>query len=130
MNEMLKELFPPDVPPVLRWRLAIFAFSVLVVFHIVWACGWLEFLGISGFAKASDLEQRVTKVTQEVAGVKQGVNEIKIQLLEQSIFDAKERECTAGDVAARRFFASRVLSLSREYYALAGSTINIPPCRN
>ena len=106
MNEMLKELFPPDVPPVLRWRLAIFAFALLVVFHIMWACGWLEFMGISGFAKAADLEQRVTKVQNEVVGLKQGVNEIKIQLLEQSLFDAKERECTATDVQARRFFAA------------------------
>ena len=46
MKEVIKELFPPDTPPILRWRLAVFAFCILVMFHIVWACGWLEPLGI------------------------------------------------------------------------------------
>lgn len=123
MKEAIKELFPPDVPPVMRWRLAMFGFCVLVIFHIIWACGWLEPLGIGGFAKAADLEKRVSAVERDT-------KDIKIQLIEQSIFDAKESECTATDERAKRFFSQRVIALSREYFSLSGQSIDIPPCRN
>lgn len=130
MKDAIKEIFPPDVPPIVRWRLAIFAMVLLFLFHVAWACGWLETIGVgSGFAKASENEARFSSVTQEMVAVKRDVKDIKVQLLEQGIFDAKESECTATDATARRFFASRVQSLSREYQTLTSLVFNIPPCR-
>jgi hypothetical protein len=124
MKDAIKELFPPGVPPVLKWRLAVFAVVVLFLFHIAWACGWLESTGLgSGFASASELNSRVS-------AVEGNVKDIKLSLIEQSIFDAKESECTATDPQARRFFASRVQTLSREYQALSGYVFSIPPCRS
>jgi hypothetical protein len=124
VKDALKELFPPGVPPVLKWRLAMFAAVVLFLFHVAWACGWLESLGLgTGFASASELDRRVSVVETNV-------KDIKLSLIEQSIFDAKESECTASDLQARRFFASRVQTLSREYYALSGFVFSIPPCRS
>lgn len=124
VKDALKELFPPEVPPILKWRLAVFAVVVLFLFHVAWACGWLEPLGIgSGFATATELNSRVT-------AVETNVKDIKITLIEQSIFDAKESECTATDPQARRFFASRVQTLGREYYVITNIVFNIPPCRS
>lgn len=124
MKDAIKELFPPGVPPVLKWRLAMFAIVVLFLFHIAWACGWLSSFGVgSGFATASELDSRVT-------AVEDNVKDIKLSLIEQSLYDAKESECTATDPQARRFFASRVQTLSREYQILAKMIFNIPPCRN
>lgn len=123
MKDAIKELFPPEVPPVLKWRLAMFAVCVLFLFHIAWACGWLGNLGIgAGFATASELDSRAT-------AVEENVKDIKLTLIEQGIFDAKESECTATDPQARRFFASRVQTLSREYQILSRVIFNIPPCR-
>lgn len=124
VKDAIKELFPPEVPPIIRWRLAVFAMVVLFLFHIAWACGWLESLGVgSGFATATELNSRVT-------AVESNVKDIKLSLIEQSIFDAKESECTATDPQARRFFASRVQALSREYSVLSNLVFNIPPCRS
>lgn len=123
MKDALKELFPPGVPPIVKWRLAVFAVVVLFFFHIAWACGWLDHLGFgSGFASATELDRRV-------GAVETNVKDIKLSLIEQSIFDAKESECTATDPQARKFFSSRVQTLSREYQALSGFVFSIPPCR-
>lgn len=130
MNEVIKSLLPPEDSPVKRWRQAIAATVIMLVLAVAAGFGMFSWLGFGGFARASDLEERVNKVTADVAGVKQGVDEIKIQLLEQSVFDAKERECSSTDAAARQFFSKRVLSLSREYQLLAAASIIIPPCRN
>lgn len=124
MKDAIKELFPPGVPPVLKWRLAMFASGVLFLFHIAWACGWLQSFGFgSGFASAAELDRRVTVVEDNV-------KDIKLSLIEQNIFVAKESECTATDPQARRFFASRVQTLSREYHLIAKVPFNIPPCRS
>lgn len=123
MKDAIKELFPPGVPPLLKWRLAVFAMTVLFLFHIAWACGWLSSFGFgTGFATAAELDLRATRVEDNV-------KDIKLSLIEQGIFDAKESECTATDPQARRFFASRVQNLSREYQTLARVVFNIPPCR-
>jgi hypothetical protein len=122
VKDALKELFPPEVPPVLKWRLAVFAVVVLFLFHVAWACGWLEGVGMgTGFASAAELDRRVSVVEGNV-------KDIKLSLIEQSIFDAKESECTATDPRAKRFFALRVQTLSREYQILADVIFNIPPC--
>ncbi len=124
VKEELKVLFPPGVPPILKWRLAIFAVILLFLIHISWACGWLEDWGLgSGFALASELDHRVLTVEGSV-------RDIKLSLIEQSLYDAKESECTATDPMAKRFFALRVQTLSREYQDLARVIFNIPPCRN
>lgn len=124
MKDALKELFPPGVPPILKWRLAMFAVVVLFLFHVAWACGWLEKFGVgTGFASASELDRRV-------GAVETNVKDIKLSLIEQSLYDAKESECTATDPRAKRFFISRVQTLSREYQSISGFVFDIPPCRN
>lgn len=113
LKEAVKELFPPEVPPLMRWRLAVFAYGVVGILTALWA------VSPYGFAYASDLN-----------AIKNDVNDIKTTLLEQSIFAAKESECTAVDDSARRFFQQRVLSLGRDYYRLTGIPVTVPPCRS
>jgi hypothetical protein len=112
MKELLKELFPPDIPPIARWRLMVFGCCIYAVMFGVWA------VSPYGFAWAGD---------QEMLEVK--VKDINVNLLEQSLFDAKESECASTTVEARRFFSRRVIALSREYQQLAKVQIGIPPCR-
>lgn len=112
MKELLKELFPPDIPPIARWRLAVFGCCVYTVMFGFWS------VSPYGFAWAGDQEALETKV-----------DDIEIILLEQNLFDAKESECASTTVEARRFFSRRVAALSREYQRLAKVQIGIPPCR-
>lgn len=38
-----------------------------LVFHVLWACGWLAFAGIgAGFAKAEDAERKIEKAIEPV----------------------------------------------------------------
>lgn len=123
MKDALKEIFPPDVPPVVRWRLAMFAAALGFIFHIAWACGLLEPMGLQGFARASSVEQ----VTAEVDGVKGRLASIQTDLLEQRLFDARLKQCTAETSDARQFYARQVESLYRELYRLNPAT-RIPDC--
>lgn len=131
MKELVKEIFPPDVPPTLRWRLAVFGAFVVTFLHIAWAWGVFAILGPSwaGFAKASDLKDEVAKVTTKFEEVHQVGVEIKTSLLEKSAFDAKDSECTSTDPAAKRFFQLEIAKLNREYYRLTRTPLNLPPCK-
>jgi hypothetical protein len=71
-----------------------------------------------GFVRAGDFN-----------ALKGNVSDVQVTLLEQSIFAAKDSECSSTDVDAQAYFRTRVFSLSREYYKLTGVPANIPPCR-
>lgn len=113
MKELLKELVPPDLPAVARWRMAIFlACSVSLIF-MVWSISpW-------GFVRASDFQKGMSTV-----------QEVRLAQVEQNLFEAKESECSSDNFEARRFFSRRVLTLSREYAMLTGVNMEMPPCQN
>lgn len=113
MREVLKELLPPDVPPVVRWRLAVACVCAGMLFFMGWAISpW-------GFARAGDMNN-----------IQSDINDVKISQLEQALFSAKDSECTSPDPVARSFFRQRVLSLSRDYFRITGISANIPPCKD
>lgn len=126
----LKELLPPDVPPVQRWRLAVAGTIVLLFLIVGGSYGVFSKFGWMGFARASEIDEKIKPVVEKVDRLEGSVKELRLQQIEDGIFSAKESECTASDPVARRFFSARVLSLSREYFSLSGTSINIPPCRN
>lgn len=120
MKDFIVQLFPPDVPPVARWRLMVFAAFLLVFFHIGWACGWFQKIGLGqGFAMASEMQD-----------MKRDTEDIRLRLLSQDLFEAKSSECEATSPSAKAFFQRRVLSLSKEYYDLTKVLAVIPPCAN
>lgn len=126
VREILQELFPPGTSRIARWRLAVFGALSFVFFHVAWACGFLTQFGLIGFAKAEE----ITAVTHNVESLSAALDEVKIQLLEQSIFEAKDSECTATDSRSVRFFQERVIEKAREYRKISGIDFDIPPCRN
>lgn len=123
-----KELLPPDVPPVQRWRLSIAAAIFALFFIIGGSYGMFSKFGWMGFARASEIDEKIAPVVKKVDRLEGSVKEIRLQQIEDSIFSAKESECKSTDLNAKRFFSSRVLALSREYFNLAGTSISIPPC--
>jgi hypothetical protein len=111
MKDVLKEIIPPDLGPIARWRLAIFICSSVSILFMCWAVSPI------GFALAEDVEKTNSMV-----------KEVRLAQMEQYLFDAKETECSSDNAEARRFFAKRVLTLSREYSTMAGMKMDIPPC--
>lgn len=129
MSDVIKSLLPPENDPVKRWRLVVAASVIVLGLAVVAGFGAFSGVGFGGFARASDLDARVSETSKELAGVKRDVKGVKLQLLEQSVFDAKESECRSTDLNSRRFFSQRVLELARVYYEVSeGMALGIPPC--
>ena len=116
MKELIQELVPPDLPPVARWRIAVFLVCSVCILFMAWSISpW-------GFVLAEDF-QKVTST----------VKEVRVAQVEQYLFDAKESECSSiasGSNRAREFFSRRILTLNREYFILTGIPMDIPPCQN
>ena len=120
LKTALASLFPPGVPAVARWRLAMFAAIVLLFAHVAWACGWLKWLGIGeGFAYAG-----------EVVKVRDDVSSLKVELIEQQIWETRVRQCEAVrggyDMTA---YGQRVTQLLAKYQALTNRTFPLLSCR-
>lgn len=115
-SSMLKALFEFFIPPVnqdletrRRWRIAIgFAVFCLSCATLV-SYGVFSPFGHQGFAHSSD------------------VKSIKIELLEQRIFDARLRQCGAGSQESRQFYAAKVQELLSKFRETEGQ-YRLPSC--
>lgn len=100
MFKQVFELFVGDMTPEQKRFLIRTAFRFLLVFHIAWACGWLQFMGLVGFAQAGELAD--VKSDLGVLMTKQNIEtrtsfETEIKRLEQEIFNAEAKIIEAGD---------------------------------
>lgn len=118
MKEAISALFPPGVPALVRWRLAVFAVLVVMIGHVIWACGWLDRFGVGGgFAYAADMIR-----------VSDDVSSIKVELIEQKLFDTRVRQCSAQSREPRIFYSEKLQELMRRYRELTESDYNPPQC--
>lgn len=93
-----------------------FAAAALFGLHVIWACGGFERLGLGGFAYAGDVD----KLRGEVMS-------IKVELVEQRIFESRVRQCES-DSGASRFYRGQLQELMRKYRELTGSDYELPAC--
>jgi hypothetical protein len=96
-TSMFKDLFDFLIPPrddtpenIRRWRIAIGVVSAISCLHVLSSLGGLQYLGVSGFARASD------------------VVAINAEIQEERIFEARLRQCTATTQESRQFYAKQV----------------------
>lgn len=117
--DVARELFPPGVPTILRWRLAMFLLSIVMLFHVAWACGWLLYLGLgNGFAKA-----------EEVQSLKSDINALRTVALEQNMFDMHIKRCAAAPGSPIKIFlAEKIQTLQAEYVQVTGRYYVLPSC--
>lgn len=95
---------------VVGWR-------ALLVLHIAVACGWMAWAGMPGFAYASD-----------VTSVRNDVSSIKVELLEQRIFDTRLRQCESTSAEPRTFYREKLQELMRKYRELTAADYRLPGC--
>lgn len=119
LRDVAKEIFPPGVPAILRWRLAMFAVVMLMLFHIAWACGWLAYAGLGdGFAHAAE----VNKVQGDISTLRESI-------LEQQLFDMHIKRCASPDGSEiRTYLAEKIQTKQKEYRRITGAIYDLPGC--
>jgi hypothetical protein len=131
VRDALKELFPPGVPPLLKWRLAMFAFVVLTSAHIFWACGWIP--GVGGFALASDMDQQ----QQTIAALEKSITTLALNGLRVQLRETRRLQCAAiadtiagvpGAAQRKIVHAAELERLKEEYADLRGQQWTEPSC--
>jgi hypothetical protein len=113
MKIFIDMLIPPindDPERVRRWRICVGFGTIVLFFHVAWACGFLAPLGLSGFAYAND------------------VDEIKTTMLEESLFESRVRQCTAQTSELRQIYGNRVQQLLTKYQQTTGENYQLPGC--
>lgn len=106
----------------------------VLVFHILFACGWLTGLGLQGFAKAGEVEdvkqelsEQIQEVSKDVGRLdsamrryqreqKQTAMELEIRRLDQEIFNMEARIAEAQQAGTRvdRIYGERLSQLKSE----------------
>ncbi len=90
----------------------------LVSVHMLWVCGLLTTVGLtSPFAAAAEAES-----------LKDNVSEIKVQLLEQSLLEARLRQCKAETPDSKQYYFERLQEKMNAYYNLTKRNYPIPAC--
>lgn len=86
---------------------------------MLWASGALAFagIGVSPFASASE----VARLNQDVTG-------IKVQLLEQTLFDVRLRQCKAESTESRQYYYERLQEKMNDYFYITGRNWQPPAC--
>lgn len=119
MKEMLKELAPPDLPALTRYRLVISGtvLGLLVSAGASW--GLFGLFGIPGFAYASDVDD-----------LKLDVGSIKIDLLEERMYTARRLWCGTKTQESRQFYNRQISAMHRQYFKWTGGiSVDLPTCK-
>lgn len=141
MKEVLALLFPPGVPAIQRWRLAMFAAVAVLIFFMLWSIGSFASTPLGdGFARASPMRAEIDhkqgellKVISELtATVQNSIRERKRELaksLQTQIRAQALKNCKAK-TSVEREETNREIDLLQEQYAEAdgGRPYDVPEC--
>jgi hypothetical protein len=107
------------------WRCA------LVIF-IAFAMGWFGFMGVPGFARADQVDQKIAKqvapLTSQVSNLTQAVKiatdaqtEQTLALLRVAITDGLVKKCHAAKDETKSIYRQQVAEAQARYYRLTGN---------
>lgn len=137
VKDVLIELFPPDVPRLVRWRLMISFTCAVFLFHIAWACGFVP--GVPGFALADDVDQKIDQamqpvraqlgqITTQIASQDDILKSIRLDQLAARIRDLQQQRCEAKDRHVKESIDEEIDRQQRQYRVLAGERCPLPAC--
>jgi hypothetical protein len=106
----------------LQWRWAVAMLLLLTtmtqLMHILIACGWLSWLGVPGFAYASD-----------VADLSIAQRRTEIRQVEKYLMDMEATNCRAlSQGKPTRYIVEQIRANAQEYKSLSGQTWQRPTC--
>lgn len=70
------------------------------------------------------------RVSDQVRGVEEQLRILRAENVQDHIFEAKLRACSANSADSRRFFSARIAVLSDEYFKLRGANPFVPACED
>ncbi len=88
--------------------------------HVAWACGFLAFAGLEGFAKA-----------ETVAAMTQQLSDIRIGQLKSEILQTRAIQCKmikSGDAAALQIVTRDLQNVLEAYQSITRQPYPLPPC--
>lgn len=121
-----KALVPPGLNPSARLKydlavsISLGVIALSMVAHVAMACGFMSWLGISGFALASDVSTQQAQLTT-----------IQLSQINRDIRDAKRQICLAQQTknqAALTSWAMTLQSAKGQYFAVTKSWPDVQTC--
>lgn len=132
--DKILSFFLGDIPPEQRAVFTRLLFRGLFMVHIAWACGWLAFAGLAGFAQASEVQKVKDELTTKIEKIETHVQQVEnavvrsqkiaqrtayeteIRRLDQEIFNAISRikELQTAGLRVDRIYDERVSDLQSE----------------
>lgn len=137
VKEALLELFPPDVPRLVRWRLMVSFVCALMLGHLMLACGFVP--GFDGFAMADEVDDKIDQamapvraqlgqITSQIAAQDDTITAIRLDQIAARLRELQQQRCAATDHDVIEAIDFDIESRQREYRALAGERYPLPPC--
>lgn len=138
VKDALIELFPPDVPRLVRWRLAVSAAIALFMVHIAWACGLMP--NASGFARADDVDEKISaavdtiykeigKVAKQQADTDEVVKDIRAEQIATRLRELRAVLCNATDHEDTQRLSTDIETAQRAYKKLTGERYPAQGCK-
>lgn len=137
-----------DATPADRMRFFRIMFRFLVAFHIAWACGFLQPVGLIGFAWVSDIKEAVEHTEKAhaelLAPVNKRLDEISKQLTEtqtlsrklfigqlsSQLRDLNRIRCMTTDHVTRYRLESDIEEAQSNYRLMTGERYPLTPCKD
>lgn len=137
VRDALIELFPPDVPRLVRWRLAVSLAIAMFCIHIAWACGLMP--NASGFARADEVDEKISaavdtiykeigKVAQQQSDTDEVVKEIRAEQIATRIRELRLILCNAKDHEDTERLQTDLETAQRQYRQLTGERYPAQGC--
>lgn len=102
---------------------------------IAYSMGWLAFVGLIGFARAADIDQKIAPITKRLDNLTEAVTkaavaqtEQTLQLLRVAIVEAQVKRCHATKDETRTIYRNQVNEAQEHYRALLGQYYPTPQC--
>lgn len=99
--ELVKNLIPPHEGDerVYRWRVFVAVFSgvnaLATIGHIMWACGWLSFVGLNGFVLKDAYAEDIRLVDQRRNEIDRKVDIVQKVTITSAIRETMKNRCVA-----------------------------------
>ena len=130
-----------DATPEERAKLVRLIFRIIVSVHILWACGFLAPMGLTGFVFADEVD---TKIEKAVEPIYAQLGEISTQLarneamakrvlvaaLAAQIRDLNRARCSTTDHETRRRMEADIEEAELEYRNIMGERYPLSQCKD
>lgn len=130
-----------DATPEERARVLRLSYRIAVTISLLWAFGWLNGFGLTGFAKADEVD---SKIQSAVEPIRAQLGQITVQLsrgeevqkrilqgqIAAQLRDLNRLRCSTSDEHMRMRMERDIEDAEQEYKTLTGERYPLPACKD